>query len=302
MPIPVGLFLRSAMQTTSKSFAQELKSELVNKAKNVSSAVWQASLNNRKKEELAFHNKDRNAEIISNLPKDTFELLHGNKKYYSTTQLSRAYVESWIKKNCGEKIFLDYACGNGAMSLLAAQAGAALSIGIDISDVSIQNCQAKANSCHLSENTLYLQGDCENTGLPDNSVDIVICSGMLHHLDLSYAFPELRRILKPGGKVLAVEALNYNPVIKLYREFTPQMRTKWEKGHILSMRDVSFAQRFFEVSEVHFWHLFSILGVFIKIEAVHRLFNALDRIVLKIPIIRLMAWQFTFVLSKRNDN
>ena len=44
-----------------------------------------------------------------------------------------------------------------------------------------------------------------------------MCCGMLHHLDLSYAFPELRRILSLEGKILAIEALDYNPIIKLYR-------------------------------------------------------------------------------------
>ena len=37
------------------------------------------------------------------------------------------------------------------------------------------------------------QGDCENTGLPNTCVDVILCCGMLHHLDLSYAFPEIRR-------------------------------------------------------------------------------------------------------------
>ncbi len=53
--------------------------------------------------------------------------------------------------------------------------------------------------------------------LDDNYIDAIICSGMLHHLDLSYAFLELRRILRAEGKILAaIEALNYNPAIKLY--------------------------------------------------------------------------------------
>ena len=62
-----------------------------------------------------------------------------------------------------------------------------------------------------------MQADAENTMLDDNYIDAIICSGMLHHLDLSYAFLELRRILRAEGKILAaIEALNYNPAIKLY--------------------------------------------------------------------------------------
>ena len=44
--------------------------------------------------------------------------------------------------------------------------------------------------------------------------------------------------------VLGVEALDYNPLIKLYRQLTPDMRTEWEKAHILSLKDLRFAQKF----------------------------------------------------------
>jgi len=88
-----------------------------------------------------------------------------------------------------------------------------LSLGFDISDVSVHNVRTRAQEPGLSSNTRFFQADAENTKLPDKSIDAVICSGMLHHLDLSFAFPELRRILKPGGKILAVEGKrSINPI------------------------------------------------------------------------------------------
>jgi len=69
---------------------------------------------------------------------------------------------------------------------------------------------------------------------------------MLHHLDSSYIFPELRRILVPGGRILAIESLDYNPFTKLYRHTTPSMRTDWEKNHVLSLFDVAFAKQFYD--------------------------------------------------------
>lgn len=265
-------------------------------------------LSDRKQKELLHHNLQRDTSTSEeNAPKDTFEKLHGNKKYYSTVQLIREYGDQWIQTHAPGKVFVDYACGNGERAIRAAQCGAKLVIGIDLSDVSLINARRMAKYANVLDRCHFIQADCENTGLPSNSVDVVYCSGVLHHLELSYAFPEIRRILKPGGKALALEALDYNPAIKLYRNLTPSMRTEWEKNHILSLKDVDFASRFFKIGEVKFWHLFSILAVvFRKNESLKnaalKVLNAIDQVVLKIPLIRRLAWMFTFEVIKRADD
>ena len=146
----------------------------------------------------------------------------------------------------------------------------------------------------------FFVGDCENTLLPNNSIDVVLCAGMLHHLDLNFAFPELKRILKPGGKIIAVEALDYNPFIKAYRFLTPGMRTEWEKHHILSMKDVRFASTFFKVKSVKFWHITSFVAAFFGSKKwILFLLNGVDSLLTKIPIVRLLSWQFIFELEKK---
>ena len=284
----------------------ELKSTLEKIKAKSANKDWFDGLDERKRQELEFHNKNRDKSNIDELPKDTYELLHGNKKFYSTVEKSKKYVQDWLNHEVPGKVFLDYACGNGGFAFRAARTGAALSIGLDISNISIANCTDGAEKMGLSDKTLFLQGDCENTGLPDNCIDVIICSGMLHHLDLSYAFPELRRILKPGGKILAVEALDYNPLIKIYRQLTPSMRTEWEKNHILSLEDVEFAQRFFEVGEVKFWHVVSFFGAYLNkfpaFESTMKLLNGADAILTKLPFVKLLAWQFTFELIKPDEH
>lgn len=261
-----------------------------------------AQLSERKRKELEFHNLHRDPKTVETVAKDTYELMYGNKKYYSTVQLSRQYIHDWLAKHVPGKVFLDYACGNGEMTRTAARLGTKLAIGLDISDVSVANGQRAAREEGL-DNCLFVQGDCEKTGLPDESVDVILCSGMLHHLDLSYAFPELRRILKKGGVILALEALDYNPLIKIYRNLTPAMRTDWEKNHILSMKDLEFAERFFRVEEVRFWHLSSVAAAYIRSNASvqRRLLAVLDKVdsfLLRLPLIKLMSWQFTFELHR----
>jgi ubiquinone/menaquinone biosynthesis C-methylase UbiE len=259
----------------------------------ITNQQWLQSLNDRKLKELQFHNADRDKQRIKDLDSDTYEKFYGNKKFYKTVNKSKKYLADWIKSEAKGKVFLDYACGNGNNALLAAQAGALLSIGLDISDVSISNAKEEANRLGLT-NVYFLQADAENTMIPDDSVDIIICSGMLHHLDLSYAFPELRRILAEDGKILVCEALDYNPFIKLYRFLTPLMRTEWEKAHILSMKDVRFAKHFFCVRNIRYWHIAGYLGAYVPF--IQPVLNAVDQVLSRIPVIRLMAWIFTFEL------
>jgi len=264
----------------------------------ITNEQWLASLSPRKKAELDFHNRDRDRTQAPQ-SKDDFDKYYANKKYYSTVARSTKYIESWIATQAKGKVFLDYACGNGFNAIKAARAGAALSIGIDISDTSIANARKDAEGLGL-DNVVFVQADAENTKLPDDCIDVAICSGMLHHLDLSCAFPELRRLLAPGGKILAVEALNYNPFINLYRRFTPAMRTDWEKNHILGLSDIVFARRFFDVRDVRYWHITGYLGAHARWAA--PVLDCADRVMESIPLLRLMAWIFTFELRSTKES
>lgn len=268
----------------------------IDRIDRISDDSWKATLNERKLRELEFHDRDRNRKFIeTSKAGDTYEKFYGNKKYYAATSRSVNYVEGWIAQHSPGKIFLDYACGNGSNAIKAAKAGASLSLGFDISGVSVSNAREAAANEGLV-NVRFFQADAENTSLPDSSIDAIICSGMLHHLDLSYAFPELRRILKPGGRLLAVEALDYNPAIKLYRALTPDMRTDWEKAHILSLKDLTFAKRFFTVDEVRYWHVVGYASG--RFPILYRPLSAMDSILERIPLVQRMAWIFTFELIK----
>lgn len=263
---------------------------------------WLSGLTDRKRKELEFHDADRDNSKIATLDDESRKKIYGNRKYYDATGLSKDYVDRWLQEHCKGKVFLDYACGNGRNAIKAAKFGAALSIGIDISRVSVENAKRAAAAEGVQDTTRFVQADAENTLLPSDSIDVVICSGMLHHLDLSYAFPELRRILRPGGRILAMEALDYNPAIKLYRRITPEMRTDWEKAHILSLADLRFASRFFDVENVKYWHIASVMAPYLGMMRALPALDFLDRILTRIPLMRLMAWIFTFELVKRRDD
>jgi ubiquinone/menaquinone biosynthesis C-methylase UbiE len=290
--------LEFSMSATLDETVAALRSQ-IDEIRAITNTEWIESLEDRKLKELEFHDRDRDRKTEAKEGSDTYEKFYGNRKYYVATASSRQYTEDWISKHARDKVFLDYACGNGANAIAAARAGAKIALGLDISPVSVSNATDDAAKAGVRERTEFFQADCENTKLPTNSVDTIICSGMLHHLDLSYAFPELRRILKPGGRLLAVEALDYNPAIKLYRMMTPDMRTEWEKAHILSLADLRFAKRFFDVGEVRYWHILAIAAA--KAGPVAPLLHQLDKVLVRVPGVQLMAWIFTFELMKQKS-
>lgn len=260
--------------------------------------VLSVNVDGRKKAEMEFHDLNRTLSSGVEIEGVNSNEMLSNKKFYKTTNRSRDYVENWIKENVKGKVVLDYACGLGELAQKAARAGAAVTVGIDISPKSIDLAKQAINSV-AGTDIHFIVADAENTGLPDNSIDVILCSGMLHHLDLSYAFFEMRRILRPGGKVIAVEALDINPFIKLYRLLTPHLRTEFESKHILSLKELGFANRFFKVANVRYWHVVGYLGAYAPL--LHKVLDFLDRVLEKLPLVNRLAWQFTFELIKRED-
>lgn len=59
----------------------------------------------------------------------------------------------------------------------------------------------------------------------DDAFDVVFGKGILHHLDLPIALNEIKRVLKPNGIIIFLEPMNINPFSKVFRHFTPSLRT-----------------------------------------------------------------------------
>ena len=261
--------------------------------------AWLHQLEGRKQEEASFHDDYRAGHVNEQ---------HGtssNHRFYEAADVVDHYRDAWLRKwaSVPPGTFLDYACGDGLLTIEAAKAGARVALGIDISEVSVRNAAETAEVAGVGDRTRFLQRDCEDTGLPSGAFSACLCAGMLHHLDLTRAFPELARIMRPGGRILCIEALAYNPVIQLYRNRTPHLRTDWEKKHILSMREVRYARQWFDVENVKFFLLASPLATFLPAGPVRRggiaLAHAIDSIATRIPGLQLWSWQFAFELVKR---
>lgn len=256
-------------------------------------------MENRKQLEADFH--DRMRGVYEKDP-DNYSRYLSNKKYYAVAGPSQEYFESLMRRWCKGADVLDYGCGSGALTFKARDMGSRSVTGIDISSDSVEECQAKMALKGIEDGLSFFTRDCEATEFADQSFDVVLVSGVLHHLDLDNAYSEIGRVLRPGGVVLCHEALRHNPFIQLYRRRTTHLRTDWETDHILGEPDIDHARKFFSVVDKKFFHLFSLAAVPFRktrlFEPLHRALVSVDEKLLQWRGMRRWAWMCVFVLHK----
>ena len=107
----------------------------------------------------------------------------------------------------GEAV-LDVGCGTGTLAIaLKAEVGPSGEVtGIDASPEMIE--QARRKAAKQGEGVEFLTATIEELPFPDARFDLVVSSFMLHHLpdDVKRkGLAEVRRVLKPGGRFLAVD-------------------------------------------------------------------------------------------------
>jgi ubiquinone/menaquinone biosynthesis C-methylase UbiE len=118
---------------------------------------------------------------------------------------------------------LDYGCGTATLlRLLAPEMPAATLMGCDISAGML--AQAKRSwPAELSEPTLHLQNGAL-TPLPSASCDLIVISAVLHHVPIAQrhdVYAEIKRLLRPGGRLVVFEHNPLNPVTRYVVAHTP---------------------------------------------------------------------------------
>jgi SAM-dependent methyltransferase len=124
---------------------------------------------------------------------------------------------------------LDYGCGRGELGLQLSANGAVVQ-GIDISDTYVTEANAAAVARGLSRGQAFFRtGDAHALPFENGSFDLVVGSGILHHLDIDAAVAEIFRVLKPGGLAVFKEPLVGGVWMRVFRWLTPRARTLDER-------------------------------------------------------------------------
>lgn len=94
-------------------------------------------------------------------------------------------------------------------------------IALDISAelLALAKARLEVNGCDRVD---LLIGSAHTLPLPDESVDIIFGMAILHHLDLKLAAPEIRRVLKKGGRAIFEEPVRNSKLFARLRRFLPR--------------------------------------------------------------------------------
>jgi demethylmenaquinone methyltransferase/2-methoxy-6-polyprenyl-1,4-benzoquinol methylase len=117
------------------------------------------------------------------------------------------------------KIILDVATGTGDLALALTQVNPDKIIGLDISPGMLEKAKIKTANKQLSNIIEYMEGDAENLPFEDNYFDVItVAFGVRNFETLNKGLKELRRVLKPNGKLFILEfSKPQNPIMrKLY--------------------------------------------------------------------------------------
>ncbi len=110
-----------------------------------------------------------------------------------------AALVDWVVDNAALQPRADVAdlgCGTGISTRLFAARGYRV-VGIDPNEAMLAKARAAGGAAR------YVRGESAATGLAPGSVDLAMAAQAFHWFDLPSTFAELRRILRPAGRVAA---------------------------------------------------------------------------------------------------
>lgn len=183
------------------------------------------------------------------------------KQYLSSTE--NALLECLKLK--GKETILDAGCGTG--NLLAAirekfkHRGTI--IGFDITPAMLDLAEAKLSYKSKFNKSLQLElAHCENFSVKNTSVDIVICSSVLHYLPHpDKALHQFHRVLKKNGRLLLLDICIDYPTTRLLDWWARIFHKAHHKAYGTAYVEELLKKHKFSITAFKTWKATSVLGV-----------------------------------------
>ena len=109
---------------------------------------------------------------------------------------------------------LDIGCGTGTLATLLAGSSLPVHVtALDYTPVMIRLARDKARHAGLLDACTFVRGDAEHLPVESRRFDLVTCSHSFHHYpDQQAAVIEMRRVLRPGGRLMLADAFRDNVI------------------------------------------------------------------------------------------
>jgi SAM-dependent methyltransferase len=186
-----------------------------------------------------------------------------DEAFTAVTAVDNQFILSQFGDVHGKRI-LDYGCGLSEGGIYLAKLGANV-VSVDVSPKMLASAQRLAAHHGVTLETRLVSS--EKIPADSNEFDLVYGNGVLHHVALKSAVPELARVMRPAARGCFVEPLPDNPLINIYRRMADQVRSRDERP--LTARDRDDLGRYFgNVSHREFW--LTTLSVFLKFFLIDR--------------------------------
>jgi ubiquinone/menaquinone biosynthesis C-methylase UbiE len=113
----------------------------------------------------------------------------------------------------GDRV-LDVGCGSG-LFLPSIYKNTTQIHAVDTSPALLEEARSVVENCKL-EGTVVMEADVEKLAFEDASFDAIIAVDVLHHFqNLDLCLNEMKRVLRPGGKLIIFEPNKLNPLLAL---------------------------------------------------------------------------------------
>lgn len=179
------------------------------------------------------------------------------------------------------KLVCDYACGDGADSILLVNNGAQKVIAFDISQSAVDITQRRAMLCGLQNRIEVHLDNAEKLSFESNSFDAIYGSSTLHHLDIERAAREVYRVLKPGGRAVFREPFEQSKFLafltKLIFAITPLKPDAVTPQRQLNTTDIAMLRSIFSEVRVKPFGIFNRVDRIIRSEKIMLKINMLDK-------------------------
>jgi SAM-dependent methyltransferase len=150
------------------------------------------------------------------------------------------------------KTVLDFGCGAGENIVPLVERGARV-VGVDISPDLIALARRRLALARL-EATVQV-GSAYETGLPDASVDVILCVALIHHLDIERVRQEMERILARDGKIILKEPIRFSNLYARVRGLLPAASDVSDYEHPLTVEEFAAISLPFKADGTRYFRL-----------------------------------------------